>query len=148
MTARALSLTDGSVLAQSTATIGVGGGYNAITPCRIADTRDTNGPYGGPSLAAGAPRIFVIGGQCGVPANARAVAFNFTITGPNLPGHLTIYPEGAGLPVVSTINFGPGQTRANNAIIPLSPAGTLVVESGQAAGGTVHFIVDVFGYFD
>jgi hypothetical protein len=82
------------------------------------------------------------------PPAARAVAFNFTITAPDAPGHLTMYPEGTLTPLVSTMNFRIGQTRANNAIIPLGPGGILVVVSGQPTGGRVHFIVDVTGYFD
>lgn len=48
---------------------------------------------------------------------------------------------------VSTMNFSPGQTRANNAIIVLGARGTLAVTSGQGSG-TVHFILDTNGYFE
>ena len=34
----------------------------AVTPCRIADTRNAAGPYGGPELAANMTRNFTIPG--------------------------------------------------------------------------------------
>jgi hypothetical protein len=50
------------------------------------------------------------------------------------------------LPLVSTINYSPGQTRANNAIAVLSASGALTVQCDQA-GGTTELIIDVNGYF-
>ena len=120
--------------------------YFTVTPCRVADTRGPTGAYGGPALAANADRTFVIGGQCGIPANAQAVSFNYTITQPTAQGDLRSFPAGGTLPLVSTLNWRPGQTRANNAIIPLGPAGDVVVHVDQA-NGTVHFIIDVNGFF-
>jgi len=120
--------------------------YHTVTPCRVADTRNAIGAYGGPALAASADRTFVIGGQCGIPPTAQAVAFNFTITQPTGLGDLRTFPGGGILPLVSTMNWRPGQTRANNAIVPLGPSGDIVVHVDQA-GGTVHFIIDVNGYF-
>ena len=45
------------------------------------------------------------------------------------------------------MNWRPGQTRANNAIVPLGPSGDILVHVDQASSGTVHFIIDVNGYF-
>jgi len=117
-----------------------------VTPCRVADTRGPSGPYGGPALVANADRSFVVAGQCGIPAGAVAVAFNFTVTQPTGLGDLRAVPAGSALPLVSTLNWRPGQTRANNAIVPLGPAGDILVHVDQASG-TVHFIIDVNGYF-
>jgi CSLREA domain-containing protein len=121
--------------------------YHTVTPCRVADTRGPTGAYGGPALAANADRTFVIGGQCGIPTAAQAVSFNYTITQPTDQGDLRSFPGGGALPVVSTMNWRPGQTRANNAIIPLGPSGDVVIHVDQATG-TVHFIIDVNGYFE
>ncbi|HYT32819.1 MAG TPA: hypothetical protein VEO37_09515, partial [Thermoanaerobaculia bacterium] len=120
--------------------------FYTLTPCRVADTRNPAGPYGGPALAANADRTFVIGGQCGIPSAATAVSFNFTVTQPAALGDLRTVPGGGTLPLVSTMNWRPGQTRANNAIIPLGPSGDILVHVDQASG-TVHFIIDVNGYF-
>ena len=123
------------------------GSFNAVVPCRILDTRNPTGAYGGPALADAGTRTFVLAGQCAVPAGATALSINVTVTQPtNGPGFLTIFPSGTTRPVVSSINYKPGQTRANNAIVPLGAAGGVDVYCGQGAG-TVHFILDVNGYF-
>jgi hypothetical protein len=121
--------------------------YFTLPPCRVADTRGPTDPYGGPALAANADRSFVIGGQCGIPPGAQAVAFNFTVTEPTAAGHLQIVPGAMGLPLVSTANYDSGQTRANNGIVALGPSGDILVHVGQASG-TVHLIIDVSGYFE
>jgi plastocyanin len=121
--------------------------FHTLTPCRVADTRNANGPYGGPALQAGATRVFAIANQCGVPAGARSIAFNVTVTQPAASGYITLFPAGASLPLASTLNYRSEQTRANNAIAPLGAGGALAVFSGQGAG-TTHFIIDVTGYFE
>jgi hypothetical protein len=50
-------------------------------------------------------------------------------------------------PLASTINFRGGQTRSNNAIVPLSATGDLAVQCDMASG-SVHLILDVSGYFE
>jgi hypothetical protein len=116
--------------------------YNTIQPCRIGDTRNTLAP----SLAAGSTRTFVIAGHCGIPLEAQAASFNFTVVGPTTAGNLRIFPGGAALPTVSSINYSAGQVRANNAIILLGPDGDISVQTGQA-NGSVNLIIDVSGYF-
>jgi hypothetical protein len=120
-------------------------GLYTLTPCRLVDTRDPAGPWGGPALASGATRVFTIAGRCNVPPTAISVSVNVTVIQPTAPGHLILFPAGTP-PVVSTINFRPGQTRANNAIVLLSTGGTLSVADGQSIG-TADFILDVNGYF-
>src|ERR1700737_4575953 len=121
--------------------------FYTLTPCRILDTRSANGPYGGPALSAGADRTFVLANQCGIPAAARAVAVNIAVTQATTgPGFLTLYPGGLSLPLVSTINYRAGQTRANNGIVSLGAAGAIAVHCGQGAG-TTHLVIDVNGYF-
>jgi hypothetical protein len=121
-------------------------GYYTLTPCRVADTRDPNGPFGGPALSAGEVRSFEMPGRCGIPAEAGAVALNVIVTQPSAPGFLSLYPLGIAPPLASTINFGPGQTRANNAIVQLGSGGSIVVDNRQTSGAT-HVILDVVGYF-
>jgi pimeloyl-ACP methyl ester carboxylesterase len=122
--------------------------FHAVAPCRVVDTRGPAGDYGGPALAGGATRVFTLGGQCGIPASAKAVSLNVTVTGATQPGHLRLFPGGAPLPAASTINFTANQTRANNAFARLGTGATLGVFSGQTIGGTVQVVVDVNGYFE
>jgi subtilisin family serine protease len=117
-----------------------------VTPCRLLDTRDPIGTWGGPALSAGSDRTFPIAGRCGIPAGAKAVSVNVTVTGPTSPGFLTLYPGATALPSVSTINYSPGQTRANNAVIRLGTAGDLTARCGQGSG-TANLVLDVNGYF-
>lgn len=119
--------------------------FFTVAPCRLVDTRDPDSPRGGPALAAGADRNFPLVGTCDLPPSARAVQVNVAVTGATTPGHLRLFP-GPAAPVVATINYGAGQTRGNNAVVALSPEGQLTVRCVQASG-TVHFILDVTGYF-
>ena len=120
--------------------------FHSLTPCRVVDTRNPSGPYGGPSLVANADRTFVFAGQCGVPANASAVTLNVAVTLSSAGGDLRIFPAGAALPLVSAINYNAGKTRANNAIINLGAAGDLTVHCDQPSG-TTDVILDVTGYY-
>jgi hypothetical protein len=125
----------------------VRGAFFTVTPCRIVDTRTTpNAPLAGPALVAGASRSFTLAGACGVPATAKAVSLNVTVTQPTGAGNLRLYPAGQAAPLVSTINWVAAQTRANNAVATLSATGGLAVQCDQASG-TVHLILDVNGYF-
>jgi len=122
------------------------GFFYTLTPCRLVDTRNPNGPYGGPALAALSTRTFVAAGQCGVPANVKAVSFNLTLTQGTAAGDVRLYPAGIATPPVSVINYVAAQTRANNGIVGLGVAGDFVVRSDQQTG-TVQVILDVNGYF-
>lgn len=81
-----------------------------------------------------------------MPVEADALAVNVTVTQPTDAGHVTIYPSGIPLPLTSTINYRPGQTRANNAVVQLGVGGAIDVTCSQLSG-TAHFIIDVVGYF-
>ncbi|MFN2387188.1 MAG: hypothetical protein ABR576_13050, partial [Thermoanaerobaculia bacterium] len=115
--------------------------YHTLTPCRAADTR-----IQGFALPAGNLRPFQLAARCGVPPTARAVALNVTVTQPSSIGDLRLFPAGAASPLASAINFRAGQTRANHAILPLSANGDLSAQVAMPAG-SVHVLIDVFGYF-
>jgi hypothetical protein len=115
------------------------GRFNLVTPCRLVDTRS-----GVPLAGAGVVTI-VAGGQCGIPSDATAVALNVTAVSPPLDGWLSLYPAATAWPGTSTLNFRPNKTRANNAIVRLSPDGRIEVRNGGSAA--THFLIDVSGYF-
>ena len=85
---------------------------------------------------------------CGVPADAKAVALNVTVALSTSAGVIRIFPGGERVPVASSLSFAAGRTRANNAVVRLSPdgRGNISVMSDQPSGG-VHVILDVSGYF-
>jgi len=123
--------------------------FFTLLPCRVLDTRLLpNGPLAGPSLQPGATRSFTIpSAPCSVPADASSISVNATVTGPLQPGFLTMYPADSVRPLASSINFSAGQTRANNAILPLSGDGNGRITVFAGSAGAVHFILDVNGYY-
>lgn len=62
-------------------------------------------------------------GVGGIPAGAKAVVLKVTVTGTNEPDALTVYPAGAPQPVVSSLNWVPGQRVASGMTATLSSAG-------------------------
>lgn len=122
-----------------------GAGFYTLTPCRVLDTRNASGPYGGPALAGNDSRTFTLTGQCGVPSTAKAVSVNVTVTQSTAAGDLKLYASGGTLSVSTAMNYAAGQTRANNAVVALGSGG-VIVQTDQP-GGTVQFILDVNGYF-
>jgi hypothetical protein len=109
-----------------------------ITPCRLNDTRDST------PVASDSTRTMTAGGLCGIPADAKSIAANLTVVSPSSAGWLALHAADAPWGGTSTLNYRPGRTRANSAIVPLSGAGQLVVRN---EGSSVHVIVDVTGYF-
>jgi len=116
-----------------------------VSACRLFDSRNAAGPYGGPAISSGETRTIIAAGSCGIPAGAKAAVINVVAISPSSTGWLTIYPAGIVLPGNSTINYRPDRTRANNAIVMLSGNGSIAVYNGGS--GLLHFLIDVTGYF-
>jgi len=120
--------------------------FYTVTPCRVLDTRNANGPLGGPALVANQVRNFTIAGSCGIPTSAVAVSANVTVIGANT-GNLSLFPGNA-LPLgTSSINFVGGQVRANDAILMLATDGTGTVAVQNVGATGTQFLLDVNGYF-
>jgi hypothetical protein len=83
----------------------------------------------------------VLGG-ISVPAGAKAVIGNVSVTGPLAPGFLTLFPQGAALPTTSSINYVTGQTLNNACVVGLSAAGHISIY----VKGKTHVIFDAAGY--
>ncbi len=120
--------------------------YTIPAPCRLVDTRNANGPLGGPALHSGTLRDFTLNGTCGLPATAKALSLNITVVSPTGSGFISFSPD-CMPPLASTVNFTTGQTRANNAVLPVDANGILTVSPAISGNGTVHLILDVNGYF-
>jgi Calx-beta domain len=120
--------------------------FFTLAPCRVIDTRLPTGPLGGPALVAGADRVFPVAGTCGIPTTAQAISVNVAVTQATAPGNIRLHPGGTAVPLISTINYSAGQTRSNNAIVPLNELGALAAYADTAAGN-VHLILDVNGFF-
>jgi hypothetical protein len=118
--------------------------FTSVAPCRIADTRNAPGTFGGPAMEAGSTRTFPISASaCGIPAGARAYSLNATVVPERTLGYLTLWPAGAPRPLVSTLNSDHGAVVANAAIVPAGDADTVSVFVTDRS----HVILDVNGYF-
>lgn len=121
--------------------------FYTVTPCRLIDTREPVGPYGGPALNANTARTIQVTGICGIPSGAKAIAFTATAIGAGANGWLTAYPAGAPLPASSILNYRPGKNRAGNGIVSLSSGGAMNVYNGVLGSTPIHFVIDIVGYF-
>jgi hypothetical protein len=132
------------------------GAFTAITPVRVYDSRWSGvagvttgvinpGATREISVADGRDAFGTVDAANAVPAGARAIAYNITVTNTVGGGFLNVTPGGTSSSS-STINwFASGVDLANSAIVGLSTTRRIRV----AAGGTgpTNFIVDVAGYW-
>ena len=126
--------------------------YYPLTPCRIADTRQTNFPQGlgAPPLKAGNSRAafpLLNATTCfqQVPSDVTVAAYSLNFTAvPHGPlGYLTIWPTGQTQPYVSTLNAPTGAVTANAAIVPAGTNGDI----DAYAYNDSDLIIDIDGYF-
>ncbi len=116
-----------------------------VTPCRIADTRGSQGPFGGPFLPGGTSRSFVVPqSSCNIPATAIAYSLNVTVAPVQATlNYLTLWPTGETQPYISTLNSYDGRVKANAAIVPAGAGGAVSVYVTDPA----NVILDINGYF-
>ncbi len=120
--------------------------FYTLAPCRLLDTRNAYGPYGGPAMLPG-QRILKATGQCGIPITAKALAVNITAYNPTVSGNLRFFPGDTDPNSSSVINFQAGVTRANNAMVMLASSGSGALGIYNSASTGVDVLVDVFGYY-
>ena len=119
-----------------------------ITPTRVLDTRNGTGGLSGPFSNHAARTFQVTGGSSGVPAGAKAVTGNLTVTGQTSNGYLYIGPTAMNNPTSSTLNFPAGDDRANAVTVALSSTGSLSITFVAPSNGpTAQAIFDVTGYY-
>ena len=116
-----------------------------VTPCRVVDTRNPNGVFGGPPIQGGAqPRAFPLPqGPCNIPSTAIAYALNATVVPHGPLGYLTILPAGELVPTTSTLNSLDGRLKADAAIVQ----GGVNAAVSVYASNTTDLILDINGYF-
>ncbi|HLI62620.1 MAG TPA: choice-of-anchor D domain-containing protein [Terriglobales bacterium] len=118
-----------------------------LTPCRVVDTRNPNGPLGGPILLNGQARSFpLLASACNIPSMAQAYSLNVAVVPRNgsALGYLTVWPTGQPQPRVSTLNAPTGTVVADAAIIPAGTGGSIET---YAYGNDTDLIIDINGYF-
>ena len=125
--------------------------FIAVTPCRLVDTRTSQGQtgaWGPPALGSFVQRSFDIPANpnCGIPNTAVAYSLNFTVVPPpsGPVSFLSAWPKGQAFPGTSTLNdTTPGAVLANAAIVPAGTNGGITV----VAGNTTDLLIDINGYF-
>jgi hypothetical protein len=121
-----------------------------LDPCRVIDTRLADGALGGPALSANQTRTFDVtttSPTCGIPSNAKTLTVNYTITAAAQGGELRTFPADALWTGTSVLSFRAGATRANNGHLVLAGDASGTFKVTNASDGTVHFILDVNGYY-
>ena len=120
--------------------------FTPIAPTRILDTRaGTGAPKA--QVARDGTIVLQVTKANGIPAGATAVAVNITATDTSGSGFVIAYPDGGTVPNVSNLNYTPGTTVPNSAIVPLGSDGAIDLYNGGGAAGSIDLIADVTGYF-
>lgn len=132
---------------EQTAPVGVSTGplefVPLASPCRVVDTRNPDGPFGGPQLAGDTTRAFYIpSSSCNIPSSALAFALNLTVVPVTSLGYLSIWPSGQPKPLVSTMNSD-GRVKATAAVVKAGPDGGVNVYVSDPT----RFVMDISGYF-
>lgn len=117
-----------------------------VRQCRVSDTRQVQGPFGGPSFGNEQTRTLpILSTSCsGIPTTARAYAIHTTaIPGGSPMPFLTAWPSGQLQPNASILNAFQGQTVTNSAIVPAGAGGSIDVYAFRQT----HVVIDIAGYF-
>ncbi|MEU6236356.1 hypothetical protein [Kitasatospora sp. NPDC047058] len=123
-----------------------GSTFSALSPGRLLDTRAAVGTDGTAPVPGSGQVDLQVAGRGGVPqSGVKAVVLNVTVTEPQSNGFVKVWPSGIAQPDVSSINWTPGQTKSNHVVVPVGADGK--VSFYNAAGGSTHFVADVFGYY-
>jgi hypothetical protein len=118
--------------------VGAAGRLSTLTPKRLVDTR------GGSQVTPGRVRtVRIVSSATGIPSSATAAVINLTAVNSVSGGWARVFPcDQGGRSSVSNVNFGAGEIRANSAIVKLSKAGTICVQSNVA----VDIVIDITGF--
>lgn len=130
--------------------------FVGVFPCRVADTRGNGfiGQAGPPTVLANVMRTFKVtdpvpGGtsNCGIPATARAVSFQFTVTSMTSNGNLIAWGDGPA-PTASVLNWHASSVAIGNGIVvPITTTGNLNVQINAPIGQAANLIIDVNGFY-
>jgi hypothetical protein len=120
------------------------GDFTPVAPYRLFDTRsDALSPSGKAApLVEGQELAFDVSSQATTPPGAIGALLNVTATNPAAAGYVRAYPCGT-QPTISTVNFDPGQTAANLAMVKLSADRRVCFASYVPT----DLVVDVAGWY-
>jgi len=120
--------------------------YYPVTPRRVFNSQNVNGPCGGPLFADETKRTIPINTCAGSPAPTSAKAFHITATAlPNsspMP-FLTAWSTGQLMPNASFLNAFEGQIVSNSVIVPAGTNGSIDLYAFRRT----NVVIDFNGYF-
>jgi murein DD-endopeptidase MepM/ murein hydrolase activator NlpD len=120
--------------------------FHALTPARLLDSRNGTGGPQAPWGPGESRTLTIAGALPQLPATGiSSVVLNVTVTDPTAAGFLTAWPNGLVRPVVSNLNFTPGDTVANQVVVKVGAGGKIALFNNS---GSVDVIADVVGYYD
>ncbi len=119
----------------------LGGGYNAVSPQRVLDTRSAVGVSRTRPLEGGQQIDFAIPGAA---STASAVVINVTVTQPTSYGSLRVMRSDYYEPVGDNLHFVAKQTIANLVTVPVRDGKVSVYNDSD---GTSHVVADLVGYY-
>jgi DNA-binding beta-propeller fold protein YncE len=111
-----------------------------VQPCRVIDTRKIGS--GLPFSGTLSPPVDVMDSPCSVPSTAQAYVFNTSVVPQGALGYLTLWPDGATQPLVSTLNAVDATISSNMAIVPTNNGSV-----DAYASGLTQLILDISSYF-
>ena len=114
----------------------VSGGFHAVTPTRVLDTRIVTGPVG-----AGCTAVVDMSGV--VPAEAVGVALDVVAVDAAGPGFVTVYPCESSRPLASNVNPRVGDPTPNAVLVPLGSSERVCLYTSIQS----DLVVDVTGWF-
>jgi large repetitive protein len=115
-----------------------------VTPCRVADTRNTDGVFGGPAISGQGSRDFAVpNSACSIPATAAAYSLSISVVPHGTLGYLTLWPTGQAPPLAATMSSLDGRVKTNAAIVSAGTSGAISV----FATDPTDVVLDINGYF-
>ena len=114
------------------------GGFLAIAPVRLLDTRDGNG-----TMVGGTVKHLSIAGLTGIPADASSVVLNVTATNSASSGFITVFACESEMPLTSNVNFLAYQTAASLVIVSLDVSGGVCIFSNV----DTDVVIDISGAY-
>lgn len=116
----------------------------SVLPARLLETRPGSSTVdhvseGGGLVPASTIVDVPVVGRGGVATDAATVSLNVTVTEPQGPGFITVFPCGAAVPLASNVNFQVGQTIANAVTARVGAGGKVCFFTNNAT----HLVVDV-----
>ena len=137
-----------NVLADVAGYFPTGGGYTALSPGRLMDTRangvTVDGTYKATGAVGVAERQLQVTGRYGIPTTGvAAVILNVTGVSPTATTHAIAWPTGSPTPTTSNLNLLKGEVKPNLVVAKLGTGGKVSFTVGK---GSMHMVADVAGW--